>query len=123
MSNEKKNDGGPAFPTTERVEWHEDLGQGKPGYREYMATGGMTLRQYACIHLRVPETGEEWLDDIIRKAQKNDFAAKVMQGAMANTVAWFDMSQKAKVERVPPEVYAADAAYRKADAMIKAREQ
>ena len=111
MSNEKKNDGGPAFPTTERVEWHEDLGQGKPGYREYMATGGMTLRQYACIHLRVPETGEEWLDDIIRRAQKDDFAAKAMQAMVSNGGS------------LAGDGGTASRAYGMADAMLKAREE
>ena len=96
MSNEKKNDGGPAFPTTERVEWHEDLGQGKPGYREYMATGGMTLRDY--------------------------FAAKAMQAMvsaefqMVGCVAYIDRNGG----RLEDHVSAC--AYEVADAMLKARE-
>jgi len=72
MSNEKKNDGGPAFPTTERVEWHEDLGQGKPGYREYMATGGMTLRDYfAAKAMRVMMPGA--LRDGNQHVHREDF--------------------------------------------------
>lgn len=30
--------------------------------------GSMTLRQYACIHLKVPESGLDWLDNIIKKS-------------------------------------------------------
>lgn len=30
----------------------------------------MTLRQYACIKLKVPETGITWLDTIIKKSHK-----------------------------------------------------
>lgn len=30
----------------------------------------MTLREYACIHLGVPDSGKHWLDEIIRKSKK-----------------------------------------------------
>jgi hypothetical protein len=33
---------------------------------------GMTLRQYAAIKLRVPDSGIDWLDDMIREANKLD---------------------------------------------------
>jgi hypothetical protein len=29
---------------------------------------GMTLRQYAAIHLKVPDSGIDWLDDMIKKS-------------------------------------------------------
>lgn len=45
---------------------------------------GMTLRHYAAIHLRVSDSGTEWLDDMIRQGVRDDLAAKAMQGAMAN---------------------------------------
>lgn len=31
-------------------------------------SAGMTLRQYAAIHLKVPDSGSDWLDDMIRKS-------------------------------------------------------
>jgi hypothetical protein len=37
---------------------------------------GMTLRQYAAIKLRVPESGEPWLDDMIRKSLAIDRSNK-----------------------------------------------
>lgn len=51
MSN--TNTGGPAFPAG-------------------TAFQGMTLRQYAAIHLKVPNSGTEWLDDMIKQANKID---------------------------------------------------
>jgi len=29
---------------------------------------GMTLRQYAAIHLKVPDSGTDWLDEMIKKS-------------------------------------------------------
>lgn len=72
---------------------------------------GMTLRQYAAITLRVPDSGTDWLDDMIRKAQRDEFAAKAMQGEIAAC------TQK---RGVPDEV--AQYAYAVADAMLAARE-
>lgn len=40
---------------------------------------GMTLREYAAIKLRVPESGTDWLDEMIRKSVRDEFAAKAMQ--------------------------------------------
>lgn len=33
---------------------------------------GMTLRQYAAIHLKVPNSGTDWLDEMIKQANKID---------------------------------------------------
>ena len=35
---------------------------------------GMTLRQYAAIKLKVPDSGTDWLDDMIRQSLRDDFA-------------------------------------------------
>jgi hypothetical protein len=34
----------------------------------------LTGRQYAAIHLCVPDSGEKWLDDMIKKALRDRFA-------------------------------------------------
>ena len=51
-------------------------------------TGGpelrMTLRQYAAIKLKVPDSGTDWLDDMIRESLHDDFAAKAMQAIVSN---------------------------------------
>jgi hypothetical protein len=55
MSN--TNTGGPAFPVG-----LEAFGEDK---------AGMTLRQYAAIHLKVPDSGTDWLDDMIRQSMSH----------------------------------------------------
>lgn len=40
----------------------------------------MTLRTYAAIKLRVPESGIEWLDDMIRKAKRDELAGQALAG-------------------------------------------
>lgn len=57
MSN--TNTGGPAFPES------GPRGQASGGE-------GMTLRQYAAIHLKVPNSGTDWLDEMIEEANKID---------------------------------------------------
>jgi hypothetical protein len=69
---------------------------------------GMTLREYAAIKLKVPDSGTDWLDDMIRQSIRDDFAAKAMQGMM------HDVSQ-------PVGEVIAEWAYQVADAMLKAR--
>lgn len=58
-----KDTGGPAFP-----------------FNGTHAFSGMTLREYAAIHLKIPDSGNDWIDEMIRKsnhiAQRNYFAAK-----------------------------------------------
>lgn len=71
------DDGGLAFPAR-TVTYTKP-----PCAPEYTLHGGMSLRDYACIELRVPETGKPWLDEIIRKAQADWFAAMAMQGMVA----------------------------------------
>lgn len=46
-------------------------------------TGGLSLRQYAAIHLCVPDSGTDWLDDLIRRAQRDRIAAHALSGAEA----------------------------------------
>jgi len=71
------------------------------------ASLGMTLRQYAAIKLRVPDSGIDWLDDMIRKSQRDYFAAKAMQGLAEEL---WDPTESAKD------------AYEHADEMPRARE-
>ena len=50
--------GGPAFPS------HGSMGE--------VVCEGMTLRQYAAIKLKVPESGTDWLDAMILKSALAD---------------------------------------------------
>jgi hypothetical protein len=93
--------GGPAFPIP-------PVGTGDP--RDGMAGGssGMTLREYAAIHLRVPDSGTRWLDDMIRSSLGEEFAKTALQGVLAARV-------RGESTLNPDSV--AEAAYRYSDAM------
>lgn len=43
---------------------------------------GMSLREYAAIHLRVPYSGVEWLDAMIRKAKRDEIAERALNGVL-----------------------------------------
>jgi hypothetical protein len=43
----------------------------------------MSLRAYAAIKLCVPDSGLDWLDDMIRQAQDDRFAGCAMAGLLA----------------------------------------
>lgn len=45
---------------------------------------GMTVREYAAIHLCVPDSGDDELDVIIRRAQRERLAGKVLAGLYAS---------------------------------------
>jgi hypothetical protein len=96
MNNQPINDGGPAFPHT--TQWD--------GITPAINYHGMTLRQYAAIKLRVPDSGTDWLDDMIRKSNRDCFAA-----AAINEVGWYNNINQSAIM-----------AYEIADAMLKARE-
>lgn len=93
----KKQDGGPAFPVPEAANLNDQE--------------GMTLRQYAAIQLRVPNSGTDWLDDMIRQARRDDAAEKAMAGDWAAGNAG-NVSFDEDTRRY----------YRMADAMLRARE-
>ncbi|ATF87549.1 hypothetical protein [Burkholderia gladioli] len=96
----KPADGGPAFP-------HPD----------YLHTGdaGMSMRAYAAIKLRVPDSGIDWLDDMIRTSMQDEFAAKAMQQIIPLCV------RDSRAEGFTYEEHVAENAFAFADAMLKAR--
>ena len=105
----KVNDGGPAFPVP--------LNQGEP----WSSTGpcdGMTLRQYAAIKLRVPNSGTDWLDEMIRTSLRDDLAAKAMPACYADYCKHADVQGYVEGWRVG----VAKDAYETADAILAARE-
>jgi len=44
----------------------------------------LTGRQYAAIHLCVPDSGDQWLDDMIKKALRYRFATAALQGSLSH---------------------------------------
>ncbi len=69
----------------------------------------MFLRQYAAIKLRVPNSGTDWLDEMIMQSLRDEMAAKAMQALLARK----PMSGAEQARE----------AYIVADAMLKARGQ
>lgn len=69
MSDKPKYDDRTAFPHAIVYYGCEDL---EPAPHQ-----GMTLRQHAAIELRVPDSGVDWLDEMIRKARRMDLAGQI----------------------------------------------
>ncbi len=80
----------------------------------------MNKRQYAAIKLRVPDSGEEWLDAMIRQSLRDEFAGKAMQAIMQD---WTEVALKTmptasatdRLERMGKRSYDV------AEALLKAR--
>jgi hypothetical protein len=102
--------GGPAFPQSS--EWQNDMEAHNNNPENYGMPSpygnGMTLRQYAAIHLKVPNSGDEWLDEMIAASVRNDLAAKAMPSFLvADGTTGFE--------------YRARESYEMADEMVKAQ--
>ena len=52
--------------------------------RKLWGQASLTPRVYAAIHLRIPDSGIDWLDKMIAKAERRDMAKRAMQGLVAN---------------------------------------
>ena len=104
----KVNDGGPAFPSNRDMRYEQ----------EFDHEGGMTLRQYAAIKLRVPNSGTDWLDEMIRESLRNEMAAKAMPECYADYCRHADVQGYVEGWRVG----VAKDAYETADAILAARE-
>ena len=50
----------------------------------YADVGGIELRAYAAIHLKVPDSGIDWLDAMIAKSQLREMTAAALSGALAH---------------------------------------
>lgn len=81
------------------------------------ATGsadGMTLREFAAIKLRVPNSDLDWLDDMIRESLRDEFAGK----ALAHIPLIMQASeQNLSLQNI------AQHCYQMADAMMAARKE
>ena len=45
-------------------------------------TNGLSLREYAAIHLCIPDSGNDELDAMIKRAQRERIAGKIISGLM-----------------------------------------
>lgn len=71
-----------AMPTKDYVQDCGPDGSQGPHMLE-LNYGGFTKRERACIDLRIPESGDAELDALIKKARRQEFAAKALQGLLA----------------------------------------
>lgn len=55
---------------------------------EKMLNYGLTAQEYAAISLRVPDSGEPWLDDMIRHSRRMDAVQAAMQGMLTHQSQW-----------------------------------
>ena len=92
----------PAFPFT--VTGHDDQG------KFIIENSGLTKRELAGIELLIAETGNEDIDELIKKAKRSRFAAMAIQGQFYNQIAKQSMDKRVK------------RAVAYADALIKALE-
>ena len=115
----KIEDGGPAFPAG-AVRKSRPAHDPGADFRVTDITdpknGGMTLRQYAAIKLRVPNSGTDWLDEMILKSLRDELAAMAVQGIYASdTEAWHCSGTPEGLASRAKDTYAI------ADAMLAAR--
>jgi hypothetical protein len=108
----ERNDGGFAFPVNTSNECNAGAYEPDPG---------MSLRQYAAIKLRVPDSGVDWLDAMIERANRDHFAGQALMGDMASqSVGTGEWGNTARCEILFDR---AKLFYRYADAMIAARKE
>lgn len=74
------NEPDPAFPWANRHEIFNDDGI----LTAIQYKQGLSKRQYAAIHLRVPDSGTDWLDKMIRKAQRRESACQIASAIVSN---------------------------------------
>lgn len=116
------NFSGCAFP--QLTAWvEEDVATGHKVFVESRAGhDGMSIRQYAAIKLRVPNSGVEWLDAMISDSLLNEFAAKALAGLCANPGGPFQSNGHSGWGIVNCSVNdVADEAYTLAKAMLETR--
>jgi len=106
--------GGPAFPSKRRVM--------RAGYftNEFEPVDGMSMRHYAAIALKVPDSGHDWLDAMIIESRRDDLAAKALPAVMCANGSWHDNGFKPADGKSIMENHALFA-YQIADAMLAAR--
>ena len=71
----KKSGQETAFPITE-----EQMDR----IEKYPQMAGLSKEEYAAIHLKIPNSGSEWLDEMIRKANLRDAVLSAMHGLLSS---------------------------------------
>lgn len=79
------------------------------------SSDGLTVRQYAAIKLRVPDSGDEWLDAMILASLRDKFASQVIVGGVINSCSHVKPDSESWAQ------YFSRISYQIADAMIAER--
>lgn len=96
----------------------------KPAFpRAQDATEGMSLQAYAAIHLKVPLSGTPWLDEMIQKTRRDEFAKFVTNAIMGDPVIYSETAQEAKSIGIDVSTFISRASYEMANALIKASDE
>ena len=106
----KQNDGGQAFPMVDVLIDGQAIG-----------SAGMSIRQYAAIHLRVPDSGSDWLDDMIRNSKKESPMVVLFQGDLRDYFAGQALIGIMAHDPTENAYLMASDCYMIADAMIETR--
>jgi len=106
-----KPDGGPAFPCEQHSDYEVLCKCGETVYFNDVQNPGMTLRDYACIKRKVPETDKDWLNELIVKSLRDQFAGKAMSAFIGRPFSSNDIG-----------AYVRDS-YKMADAMLEERKK
>ena len=117
--NNQINDGGPAFPTTATATTVSKREDGASVLTNYGSSPGMTLRQYAAINLRVPDSGLPWLDEMIVQSNRVQSNRERLADRERLAAAALEKASRGS-DRNADEI--AKRAFYIADAMLKARE-
>ena len=81
--------------------------------------GGMTLRQYAAIKLRVPDSGLDWLDDMIRRTKRDNLAGRAPDPSEEELNLWKRKFANSHNGHWPSDIVAKSAlSYQYADIML-----
>jgi len=82
---------------------------------------GLTKREYACIKLLIPQTGDEVLDGWIMEARRHKTAAKAMTAVISNPDSMREITAACKDKNIEHEFsnVIARAGIMYADALIK----
>lgn len=73
----------PIYPTIQTDPRWNCSGETPQLYAETYSNGGLTKREHAAILLRVPKSGDDEIDALIREANRRDAAAMAMYGYIA----------------------------------------
>lgn len=100
----------PMFPCDEKTvigqetyTFEDEHGATQFGSRNVFGTivyKGLSQRAHVAIELRIPESGEVWLDDMIKKANRRDLAQSAMKSMVSNPTVIKAWSLNKLIDRV-----------------------